>query len=106
MGTMFNFKISVAVDLDKMREIFETSRDIRNTLCRELGDDATALLYYIVYNGIDDLKAQVPSIDDTLDDPYATPNPDYGIEQPIYKDDDPWATPAGGEEDKDLPDQE
>ena len=89
--SIFKFNIEAEVDIDELWHIFYTSSDIKNTLNRELGMEGTSLIYSIVNNALSDLKAQIPSIDDDVDDPFAKPNPDQGISPPIFDGDDPFA---------------
>lgn len=107
MKKLFKFSIEAEADLDNMKHILNTDKDIKNMFHRKFEHEEVSLLYFIINSGIDDLIAQIPDIDEPTDDPFAKPNPDWGVMPPIFNGDDPFARPngwTGGGAGPDLPD--
>lgn len=95
------------VDIEGLTEKWNQSPDIVNHLHKQLTHGEYALINFIVNEGLKDILGQQPADDNPIeDDPFAKPNPDYGISLPIFDDDDPFARPIQTPDESDDPDLE
>lgn len=95
------------VDIDELIYKWNQSPEIVNHLHKQLTNGEYALINFIVNEGLTDIRGQEPGIDEPIeDDPFAKPNPDYGISLPIFDDDDPFARPIQTPDESDDSDLE
>lgn len=94
MSFIYPVTIQQEVDIDELITKWNTDPNVVNPLSRNLTIGEYALINLIVAEGLNDILGQQIAPDNPIeDDPFAKPNPDYGIMPPIYEDDDPYATP-------------